>query len=212
MMRDERRDLRRLFQQLSPAQWQVESLCAGWTVRDVGAHLLGWDDLLVYTSARGHLRALVRFSALFVRSLGSMNRLNRRLQSTTRGLTAGVVVDRFAAEDSADAKWLFDGTNPGAHLAEYVIHHEDIREPLGLSREIAPERLVAALDGLTKLPGVRWSAWRRLRRQRWEATDVEWRRGRGAVVRRPGRAILMELAGRPSRRSFDAPERHALSQ
>ena len=196
LMRDERRDLRDLLQSLTPEQWSCDSLCAGWTVRELVVHLVGWDDLLLYRTPREHRRALMRFSTLFATSLGSMTRFNRRLQRRVGELGPAELLRRFEADDAPDLKWLFDRTNPGAHLAEYVIHHQDIRRPLGLAREIPPERLVAALNGVTKLPDVRLSAWRRLRRRRWEATDVDWQRGRGSIVRAPGEAILMALAGR----------------
>ena len=196
MMRDERRDIRRLVGQLTREQWQHESLCRGWTVRDVVAHLVGWDDLLLYRTRREHVRALLRFSAVYAGSLASMSLLNRRIQRRTRRLEAEDLARRFGADDCEHLKWLFDGTNPAAHLAEYVVHHQDIRRPLGLSREVPPERLIAALDGVTKLPGVRWSAWRQFRTRRYEATDVEWSRGNGPVVRRPGESILMSLARR----------------
>jgi len=195
-MREERRELRRLLQSLTPDQWEQGSLCAGWTVRELAVHLVGWDDLLLYRSRREHLRALVQFSTLYAASLGSMTRLNHRIQTRAGDLAPEELLRRFGADDGPELKWLFDGTNPGGHLAEYVIHHQDIRRPLGLPRDIPPDRLVAALDGVLKLPEVRLSAWRRLRRRRWEATDVDWARGRGPVARGPGEAILMVLAGR----------------
>lgn len=198
LMRDERREIRQLLQDLSPQQWATESLCSGWTVRDLAIHLVAWDDLLLYRSRRGHVRALARFMGLYAASLASMTRLNRRLQSRVGDLASAELAIRFGTDDDAELKWLFDRSNPGGHMAEYVIHQQDIRRPLGLPREIPPDRLVAALNGVTKLPDVRLSAWRRLRRRRWEATDVGWSRGRGAVVRAPGEAILMILAGRGS--------------
>lgn len=36
---DERRDLADFLETLTPEQWQQPSLCAGWTVRDVVAHV-----------------------------------------------------------------------------------------------------------------------------------------------------------------------------
>jgi uncharacterized protein (TIGR03083 family) len=130
-MRDERRELRRFLGSLTADQWQRETLCAGWTVRDLVAHLVGWDDLLLYRSRREHLRAFLRFVKLYARSLGSMTVVNRRIHSQTSALTPEALLRRFGANDSPDLKWLFDRTNPGAHLAEYIIHHEDIRRPLG---------------------------------------------------------------------------------
>jgi uncharacterized protein (TIGR03083 family) len=195
-MREERRDIRRLLAELTPEQWAHSSLCSGWSVRDLVAHLVGWDDVLLYRSRREHLTALLRFGALYATSLASMNLVNRRLQRRTRHLDADALAHRFGAEDDGQLRWLFDGTNPGAHLAEYVIHNRDIRWPLGLPARTPADRLVAALDGVTQLPGVRVSAWRTLRRVRLDATDIDWARGRGPIERMTGEAILMSLAGR----------------
>ena len=195
-MLDERRDLRRLFETLDGTQWDVRTLCGEWTVRDLLAHLVGWDDLLIYRTRGQHLRALGRFSGVYLRSLGNMGRFNEHVQSWNEGEPPAALLARFATDDGDDLQWLFDGSNANAHLAEYVIHHQDIRRPLGLEREIPPDRLVAALDGLTKLPDVRRSAGRRLKERRWEATDVDWSAGSGPTTEAPGETILMTLAGR----------------
>src|SRR5439155_3466447 len=97
MMRDERRDIRRLLSQLTREQWQHDSLCRGWSVRDLAAHLVGWDDLLLYRTRREHVAALLRFSALYAGSLASMNLLNRRIQRRTRHLGADELARRFGA-------------------------------------------------------------------------------------------------------------------
>ena len=39
-VRDERVDVLALLRSLEPQQWDAPSLCAGWRVRDVAAHLL----------------------------------------------------------------------------------------------------------------------------------------------------------------------------
>ena len=199
LMLEERRDLRRLVGQLTPDQVEQPSLCGEWTVGELVAHLVAWDDLILYRSRRQHLRALVRFFSLYVTSLGRMNAVNRKLDARVSAVGWPDLLARFGAIDSADLKWLFDGSNPGAHLAEYVIHHQDIRRPLDLPRTIPAERLVGALQGVTQLPGVRGGAWRHLMRRRWEATDAPWARGRGPAARAPGEEILMNLAGRAER-------------
>ena len=43
--RAEREDLLDLLVGLPPDQWRAPSLCAGWSVRDVVAHLLGYEEL-----------------------------------------------------------------------------------------------------------------------------------------------------------------------
>ena len=203
LMLDERRDIRDLLTTLTAEQWKRESLCTGWTVRDLTAHLVGWDDLLIYRTRSEHARAFLRFSVLFGRSLGNMVTVNRRIQSWHAGEPPEVLVQQFAADDGDDLEWLFDGSNAHAHLAEHVIHHQDIRRPLGLPRTVPAERLVAALDGVTSLPDARSSARPRLKEHRFEATDVDWTGGQGPTVRGTGEAILMTLAGRPTTDELD---------
>ena len=192
----ERREIRELVAELQPDQWQTESLCAGWSVRDVVAHLVAWDEVLVYRTRREHVVALANFAVLYVTSLASMRIINRRLQRRTRDLSPEALGRRFATGDGPELKWLFDGSNAAAHLAEYVIHHEDIRRPLELHRNVPADRLTAALDGALHLPSVRILSWWRLRRVRIEATDIDWARGRGPAMRMTGSDVLMWLAGR----------------
>jgi uncharacterized protein (TIGR03083 family) len=204
-MREARRDLLAMFGGLSAEQWNQQTLCEGWTVRDVAAHLLIWDGLLLYRTRLGHLRRLVSFAGLYAASFGTMTRLNRRLAARTATLSSDEIVERFGADDDAALKWLFDGTNPGAHLAEYVIHHQDIAVPLGLQQPVPSERLISALNGVTKLPSLRWPAWQKLRSRRWQATDLDWSKGNGTVTTASADRILMVLAGRPSAPSSNPP-------
>lgn len=183
MMLAERRDLRDLAQRLTPEQWAHPSLCAGWSVRDVVAHLVAWDDLLLHRTRGDHVRALARFVWLYGTSLGSMRLLNRRLQRRTRHLGPAELAAELGREADDDLRWLFDGTSPEAHLAEYVVHHADIRRPLGLPDTTPPERVQAAHRGLRQLPGVRAGARRRrgLEAPEPEAADLD---------------LVLQLAGR----------------
>ena len=54
---DERADLADLLHVLTPGQWEAPSLCAGWRVRDVVAHLLGYDELDAAALLRRFARA-----------------------------------------------------------------------------------------------------------------------------------------------------------
>ena len=44
LARDERADLAEFLATLSPEQWEAPTLCAGWRVRDVVAHMLNYDE------------------------------------------------------------------------------------------------------------------------------------------------------------------------
>ena len=45
LARDERTDLAEFLATLTPEQWQTESLCTGWTVKDVVAHVVSYEEL-----------------------------------------------------------------------------------------------------------------------------------------------------------------------
>ena len=45
MAREERENLADLLAQLTPQQWEQPSLCERWRVRDVVAHMIGYDEL-----------------------------------------------------------------------------------------------------------------------------------------------------------------------
>lgn len=87
-------------------------------------------------------------------------------------------------------------------LSDAVIHHQDIRRPLGRPRTIPPERLRAVLDYLRFAPLMR-GPWR-VHGLSLEATDIDWHSGRGAPLRGTGR--------HSSWRSPAAPTRWPISQ
>ncbi len=94
LARAERGDLIELLATLTPAQWDAPSLCAGWRVRDVVAHVFSYDELgpagLVSRFIRGGI-ALRRVNAVGVaasaqRSSEDLLALARKHQQP-RGLT-----------------------------------------------------------------------------------------------------------------------------
>jgi uncharacterized protein (TIGR03083 family) len=84
---------------------------------------------------------------------------------------------------------------PTEGLLDHVVHHQDIRRPLGQPRQIPEERLLAALEVAPKLSGFVGSKGRSTG-IRLVATDVAWSHGEGPEVRGPGEAILLTITGR----------------
>ena len=179
--RAEREELRELLGGLTPEQWRAPSLCTGWSVRDVVAHVLSYDQLdprqLVERFARGRL-SVDRINAIGLAESTELGpaELLRLLDDhlTPTGLTAGL----------GGAIGLTDG----------MIHQQDIRRPLGLPRTIPAQRLVPALRTALFSPVLLGLL--RVRDVRLVATDVDWTFGRGAELRGPGEALLMTVAGR----------------
>lgn len=166
---------------LAPPQWGAASLCAGWTVRDVGAHTVAYLD-----QSRTHL------ALDMVRRRWSIDRLNAHALGARAGLQPSQVVDllRRGAQPSG-AGALFGGR---VALIECPVHHQDVRRPLGQLRTIPQDRLRVSLDFARTSPVLGGA--RRTRGVRLEATDMPWSAGRGPVVRATGEALLLAMLGR----------------
>jgi uncharacterized protein (TIGR03083 family) len=81
-------------------------------------------------------------------------------------------------------------------LTEAVVHHEDMRRPLGLLRAVPEERLRVALGVIANRPATGTGGNRRRRGVTLRATDIDWTIGSGPEVSGSCEAILMPLAGR----------------
>jgi len=182
LARDERAELGAFLVTLAPEQWDAPTLCGGWAVRDVVAHLLGYDPMGLGGFARNLARA--RFDP---------DRANQRVVDGLRDADPEVLVELVRRhEEPRGVGALFGGR---IALTDGAIHHQDIRRPLGLPREIPSERLRVILDFAMVAPPIR--AFVRTRGLRLVATDLDWSSGRGtAEVRGPGEAVLMAAAGR----------------
>jgi uncharacterized protein (TIGR03083 family) len=179
----ERADLAALAATLSPEQWEAPTLCGKWRVRDVVAHTISFDDL-----------SPAQLAAVFAKGLLSVNRIN--------AVAVAVYADRPTAQlcelMQAHVRPSGLGAGSGGRLAltDNMIHHQDIRRPLGLARVIPADRLRVALQFARTAPLIR-GGWR-ARGVRMEATDIDWAAGKGPVVSGTGEALLMAMAARPA--------------
>jgi uncharacterized protein (TIGR03083 family) len=179
MAYDERADLAAFLETLTPQQWHAQSLCDRWTVKDVVAHMVSYEELtpagLIKRFARGRVVhanevGVEEFSALSAQEL--MEFLSMHLHP--QGLTAG-----FGGMIA-----LVDGT----------VHHQDIRRALGRPRTVPLDRLERILPLVPRNP--RLGAGRRIRGLRLTATDIGWQHGNGPEVTGTGEALLMAMTGR----------------
>ena len=179
----ERADLADLLDTLTAEQWESLSLCEGWTVRTVVAHVVSYEELGTVGGWWRFLRCGMSFDRANAVSLRAYTDrtpdelcalLRRHLRPS--GLTA---------------------INKGAvGLTDGMIHHQDIRRPLGLHRRIPEERLVPALHSAVRAPAL--PSRKLVRGLRLEATDVGWTHGDGPLARGAGEALLLTIAGRPA--------------
>lgn len=181
LARAERDDFAAFLEALSPEQWRAPTLCDRWSVHDVVAHAISFDELGSGDLVRRFARGLLMVDR--INQIGVDDYADRppeqlvaliRTHARPHGLTAG-----------------FGGR---VALTDNMIHQQDIRRPLGIPRTIPAERLRVALDFSPYAPTIR-GAWR-TRGLRLVATDSGWTHGAGPEVQGPGEALLMAMAGR----------------
>lgn len=162
----ERLDLADFLETLDEREWTTESLCSGWTVHDVVAHLtlsprqtLG-ETLLRVLAARGHLE---RAEADWARELAAE-------------YTPAALIDQLRATAGRDHRLPF--SSPLDPLTDVVVHGLDIAIPLGRRRETPPARALPVM-GHVWANGFYGRADRRFAGLRFVATDVDWSAGEG---------------------------------
>ena len=182
MAEEERTELLALLQSLTAAQWQAQSLCTGWSVRDVAAHVVSYDEL-----------STAALAGTFLRGGGGFAKVNAVALRRYHRLGPDGIIDLLAR--NLRPRGLPAGFGGGIALTDGTIHHQDIRRALDLSRTIPADRLVSVLDfalGAPTLPAKKNAKGLQL-----QAIDVDWTSGAGKDVTGPGEALLMALAGRP---------------
>ena len=177
---DQRIELAGLLEGLDAEQWTAPSLCDGWRVRDVAAHLTHSHMHPVRAIAEA-VKSGFRFEAM-IRRLG---REDRRSQSEIAA----------ALRAMAGARKKVPGTRVQQPMIELLVHGQDITVPLGIDW---PMPLDAAREAAQKLSAMTFplNGERRLAGVRLVATDAEFAAGEGREVQVPIGDIVMILAGR----------------
>ncbi|MDV9193253.1 maleylpyruvate isomerase family mycothiol-dependent enzyme [Streptomyces sp. SR27] len=167
---------------LDDEQWRQPSLCDGWTVHDVLAHLID----TARTTRLGFVIALARARFDF-------DRQNTIGVERERGDTPQETLERFRRVASRRS------TPPApldSRLVEEVVHGEDIRRPLGLSRSYPTEVVVRSLRLQARTPTAFGGAKELVARARLTATDADLSVGAGPDVRGPVLSLLLAVSGR----------------
>jgi uncharacterized protein (TIGR03083 family) len=181
----QRATLADLLEGLNSAQWETQSLCVGWRVRDVAAHV----------AMAPHLPSLSSMLADAARARGSFDRLNHNLAVRHAVRPVAQIVEDL--REHAGSRRLPMITNYRNILFDILVHGQDIAVPLGIRRDMPLE---AARAGAARVWTMGWPFWarRRLRGFRLTATDIAWTVGTGAEVSGPIDALLLLLTGRPA--------------
>ncbi|MGW2254316.1 maleylpyruvate isomerase family mycothiol-dependent enzyme [Kitasatospora sp. NPDC001660] len=179
----ERRELADVLDSLTADQWNSPSLCAGWTVREVAAHM-----------STGFRHSTARTLLDLVRAGGSIHRMADRV---ARRDAAALTEDRIAAalRDNAGHPWRPPVGGRIAGLAHDAVHGLDITVALGLPARLPLPRVTALLDAITPR-GLRFFG-ASLDGVRLRAVDADWHYGDGAdLVEGRAQELLLLAYGR----------------
>lgn len=129
----QRRDFAELLAGLTPDEWQRPSMCAGWTVHQVVAHLT-----LPYTSR------MTRVLFETVKARGDFDRAaDKMARADAERYSPAELVEIMRA--NVDHPWNPPGGGPVGALSHDVIHSFDVTETLGLLGAVTPERVRVVL-------------------------------------------------------------------
>ncbi len=177
---EQRVDLADFLDTLTPEQWETPSLCRGWTVRQVAAHIThsttNWGKLTLEL-----LRSGMRFNALTLRMARDDQRKPEEISAAMRAM---VGVRRHPP-----------GTAVADPLMDVLVHGQDIAMPLGVERTMPIPAAVVAAERVWTM-GFPFNARKRFPNVTFTATDADFSVGDGEVMRRPIQGILMTLSGR----------------
>lgn len=182
MVRAERAALLGDLERLEAAQWDSPSLCVGWTVHDVVAHLVD----TARTTRLGFVLSLARARFDFDRhnARGVARHRGASPQETLAGLRS-VTSRRSTPPAPLDSR-----------LVEEVVHGEDIRRPLGLARSYPEEAVLRALQLQTRTPAAFGGAKELMARVRLRAKDADVSIGEGPEVSGSALSLLLAVCGR----------------
>ena len=178
---DERESLLGLLETLTPVEWNTQSLCAEWRVRDVVGHLVSETTMSI--------------PKLIVGTVGSGLRINKFIASDARrkgGSTDRELIDAFRAV--VPTRTHLPGLSSMSMLEGIVIHSLDIRKPLHRDHTIPESRMVlVASDLLSSRFFVGQKLFADLR---VIATDADWSSGEGKEVNGPIEGFVLAMSGR----------------
>lgn len=176
---------RALIEDLSPVlpeRGNTPSLCDGWTIHDVLAHLV--DD--AKTTKASFVRTLVMAGFNF-------DRLNQKGVDRERRDSLAKTLEAFSLVSSRTT----GAPAPlASRLVEIIVHGEDIRRPLGISHTYPTSAVIKAIEYQLATSGSMGGSKDRAVGLHIIATDTGWSHGAGEPVQGQAIDLLMALTGR----------------
>jgi uncharacterized protein (TIGR03083 family) len=178
----ERRDLAVILAGLPPESWDAPTLCRGWRVREVVAHI----------TMPFRYRPL-RFAFEMARSRGNFNRMADRC--ARRDGIAPPEELAAALRDNERNPWKPPGGGFEGALTHDVIHGLDITVALGLGRRVPEERLRTVLAAVTGPKSQKFFG-TGLAGIALHAEDLDWSLGTGEPMSGQAQDLALVLCGR----------------
>jgi uncharacterized protein (TIGR03083 family) len=171
-----------LLDRRSPADWDTPSLCDGWRVREVVAHMT--------------MPARYDESA-FMAELQDDNFDFERLSLRIAARDANLPCDDLVANLRSDELHHWNPPGGGEHgaLNHAVIHSLDITGPLGEPRCATDDAIRIVLDDLTE-GDLHAHFGTETKGRAFNATDIAWSYGSGTVVSGTAADLALSLSGR----------------
>jgi uncharacterized protein (TIGR03083 family) len=178
----ERRAFTDVLEGLPEADWNAPSLCSGWRVREVVAHM---TMPFRYPGPR--------FLGELVRSRGNFARMADRIARRDAQVPIGTLLDGWRTNENHP--WKPPGGGRMGALTHDVVHGLDITIPLGVEHPVGEPALRVVLEHATTPLSLKHFGLD-LTGIRLEADDLDWAVGDGEPLRGRARHLLMVLMDR----------------
>ncbi|HEY5091679.1 MAG TPA: maleylpyruvate isomerase family mycothiol-dependent enzyme [Acidimicrobiales bacterium] len=182
MIHAERSRVADMLDELSAEQWSADTLCKGWNVQMVAAHMMNAGEQTGPKFLGGLLANGMRFNVM----------MDRQAHASAR-LAPKEIIARIRARTTTTNK---PPAAAMAMLGEVVVHGNDIRQPLGIADDSSTAAKVACLE-MFKGSNLPVRAKKTIAGLHLNATDADWSFGTGPDVNGPLVALLSAMATRP---------------
>jgi uncharacterized protein (TIGR03083 family) len=166
---------------LAPDRWNTPSLCTGWSVHEVLAHMTATATMTPLGFLGRLARAGFRFQTMTRHTIDAQ---------TAGGPAATLARFRQTQNRSSGPPGPVD-----SWLGETLVHAEDIRRPLGIAHAYPVDALARVAD-FYRRSNLLIGGKNRVTGLTLRATDTEWTAGSGPQVTGPILALVLVTAGR----------------
>jgi uncharacterized protein (TIGR03083 family) len=179
----ERLELAAFLETLDAADWRRESLCDGWSVHDVLAHL----------TLSTH-ETFLQFLMSMLRARGDMDKaFFQSAQRRAQEFSPTQLIEQL--RETAGSRKHLIGSTPVDRLMDVVVHGQDIAVALGRSHRFPVESATPMLD--RAWGSAFYGGKKRFPSSRLVATDAAWSAGAGTQeLRGQARDLLLKMLGR----------------